>query len=442
MGVTGNAKADREHGLSGFTLEEFANAARDQSGSGDAGLREDKSKFVAAMARGGVYGAGTVFESLAKTAERAVAGLMAKTIVDPFQAIEIEQDERKITPRTLGAANFRMQDFKEAAIVGETGQRIAGSLMAELVFEGALFCDVNDDDFEAGKIPLIVEDTAATEPGFEGRAVLALPLRLDGLNGLRVGRAPGEREADANIGDDYGDFIGGQKLISGGVAQHGDEGEIDVEEFAIRAATVYSIGRIVDQRAIKGLRVLQGFLRILKLLAEFLFIQRPPDRHGQLGEVFALDALESAARIQLLEGQNFAGGGQEDDGNLDCHLRKNLQTLGSLAAGTRVFDENDIVETGRLEWGELGDVQDKIGSDGELSLFQLLQAGVNYFGLTVNEQDAKGTPSVRMGAIGREIPGSGPDAVLCKFCHRCIHPVPLRPFQRLSVSREGSGPRR
>jgi hypothetical protein len=208
------------------------------------------------MAGGGIDGAGTVFESLPEAAESAVARLMAKPIIDFFQTVEIEQNEREFAGGTLGAANLRMQDFEEAAIVGQTGQRIAASLVAELVFESALFGDIHDEDFEAGKIPLFVEGGAAAESCFEGRAVLALPVRLKGWNGQRVGRVPGNGEGAMNFRNDNAEFIRREKMVSGSIAQHGDEGHIDVEEFPFRVGAIDAISRVVDQSAIEGLRVL------------------------------------------------------------------------------------------------------------------------------------------------------------------------------------------
>ena len=123
--------------------------------------------------------------------------------------------------------------------------------------------------------------------------------------------------------------------------------------------------------------------------------------------MFTLHTFESSARILVREGQNFAGGGQQNYGNLKRDLRKNLQTFRSFAAWAGVFDKNNIIETCWVARRELGDVQDKIGRDGELASFQLLQAGVYCFGLAVNKQDAEGALSVGRGGIGREISGSG-----------------------------------
>ena len=49
----------------------------------------------------------------------------------------------------------------------------------EFIFKRALLGDIDSDDFVAGKIPVVVTDTATAQPGFQSRAVFALPIYFD-----------------------------------------------------------------------------------------------------------------------------------------------------------------------------------------------------------------------------------------------------------------------
>jgi hypothetical protein len=90
---------------------------------------------------------------------------MTKSIVDLFQSIKVQQDKREFAFGTLGSADLCVQDLKKTAMIGQAGKRIAGSLAAKTIFQGALFGDVDNDDLVTNKISTVVIDPAAAEPG-------------------------------------------------------------------------------------------------------------------------------------------------------------------------------------------------------------------------------------------------------------------------------------
>lgn len=138
-------------------------------------------------------------------------------------------------------------------MVGEAGERIAESLMAELIFERALFGNVHKNDFAAIELAMLVEDIATAEPGLEDGAIFALPFAFDGLEGGRAMEDFGERTRMAKTKNDTGGAIGGEEFVPGIVAEHGGEGLIDVEEIAVGVAMADAVRRIVEKGAIEGL---------------------------------------------------------------------------------------------------------------------------------------------------------------------------------------------
>ena len=60
----------------------------------------------------------------AKTLDCAAADQVAELVIDFFQPIQIEEQNRKVASGAFGALNFRFHDFEQFAMVGQAGQRI------------------------------------------------------------------------------------------------------------------------------------------------------------------------------------------------------------------------------------------------------------------------------------------------------------------------------
>ena len=77
-----------------------------------------------------------------------------------------------------------------------------------------------------------------------------------------------------------------------------------------------------------------------------------------------------------------------------------------LATGIWKFDKKDVVSLGLQLFHTLRQIQDKIGSDRELPLFEFLQAIVDRVRIPVHEKNAKRARSVGLRTFG----GSSPRA--------------------------------
>jgi hypothetical protein len=96
----------------------FANSLRYQGGGGYASLWQDHGKLVTTVARRGIDGPAAVPQDLSESAEGAVSDQMTELIVDLFQFVEIQQQQREFAAGPLGPADPRMQGLGEAAMIG------------------------------------------------------------------------------------------------------------------------------------------------------------------------------------------------------------------------------------------------------------------------------------------------------------------------------------
>jgi hypothetical protein len=74
--------------------------------------------------------------------------------------------------------------------------------MAQIIFEDALVGDLNNDDFIASKVPTLVKEAVAAEPGFQSCAVFSLSLYFDRLDLLRLEDSARKWRSLAEIEDD------------------------------------------------------------------------------------------------------------------------------------------------------------------------------------------------------------------------------------------------
>src|SRR5713226_5502749 len=144
-------------------------------------------------------------------------------------------------------------------MIGQTSQRIAQCLAAQMILKGPLFCDINSNNFITDKYSTLVKYAAPAEPGFQSSAVFSLPLYFDRLNSHRFGGASGQRFSLTEIEHDLRRTIRCQYFLFGFIAEHCQESLVDVEKFSFRVAPAYPVGGILHQRAIQRLRMSQGF---------------------------------------------------------------------------------------------------------------------------------------------------------------------------------------
>jgi len=133
--IDGNADARRKRRLLLVLRHDGVNALHDALGFFLFCFRQHKSKFIAAVPRGGINGAAIDAKCVGNAANCAATDEVAVAIVNFFQAVEIEQEKREGAAGAVGALGFVFEDVKQAAIVGEAGERIADGEMADLFEE-------------------------------------------------------------------------------------------------------------------------------------------------------------------------------------------------------------------------------------------------------------------------------------------------------------------
>jgi len=130
-----NADAGGELWLLLVLGHDYANAIRNLLRFFVLRLGQDESELVAAVACGGIDGAAMNAQNGGQAAERAAADEMAEAIVDFFQAVEIEEQDGERSAGAVGAFSFVLKDVEETSVVGEAGERIADSKVADLFEE-------------------------------------------------------------------------------------------------------------------------------------------------------------------------------------------------------------------------------------------------------------------------------------------------------------------
>ena len=99
-------------------------------------FRQNKSEFVAAIARGGVDGAAMDAQDVPEAIEGVATDEVTVRVVDFLQAVEVEQENGERAAVAIGALGFRFENVEQAAIVSEAGERVADGEVAHL-FEQA-----------------------------------------------------------------------------------------------------------------------------------------------------------------------------------------------------------------------------------------------------------------------------------------------------------------
>src|SRR6266404_472287 len=100
----------------------------DIKGAVNGGFGQQQSELVAAITRGRVYGTAMQAEDSGDAAERLAADKMAVSVIDDFEVVEIEEQQRERPAGASRADRFRAKGLHQAAIVGQTGERIGAGL--------------------------------------------------------------------------------------------------------------------------------------------------------------------------------------------------------------------------------------------------------------------------------------------------------------------------
>jgi hypothetical protein len=115
-----------------------ANAIGDALRFGVLRFGQNESELVSAVARGGIDGAAMNAQDGGEAAERAAANQMAKAVVNFFQAVEIEEQNGEGPAGAIGALGLVLENVEKPAVVGEAGERVADSKVADLFEESSV----------------------------------------------------------------------------------------------------------------------------------------------------------------------------------------------------------------------------------------------------------------------------------------------------------------
>src|ERR1700688_2669207 len=115
-----------------------------------------------------------------------------------------------------------------------------------------------------------------------------------------------------------------------------------------------------------------------------------------MSQMFAGDVFEAARVSKLGQRLQCESRGQQEERGLQCNLLEKENRFRRLADWTGELNEKDIVSLAFELFDALPQVQHKIRSDGELSLFEFLQATIDCFRIAVYEKNAEQTGSMGM----------------------------------------------
>src|SRR5713226_313347 len=107
---------------------------------------------------------------------------MSVAVVDCLQSVQVKEQQGKLSARAPATLDLRIEHVYEAAIVGQTGQWIAGCLPTEMILQLSLPGDVFGDDLVGVQLALLAEDFSSAEPNLQGGMVLPLPFYFDGID--------------------------------------------------------------------------------------------------------------------------------------------------------------------------------------------------------------------------------------------------------------------
>ena len=107
---------------------------------------------------------------------------MSVAVVDQLQSVQVNEQQRKFPARALATLDLQIEHIHEAAIVGQTGQRVAGCQSTQVILQLSLPGNVFGDNLVGFQLALFAEDFSSTEPDLQGRMVLAFPFYFDGID--------------------------------------------------------------------------------------------------------------------------------------------------------------------------------------------------------------------------------------------------------------------
>ena len=165
-------------------------------------------------------------QDVCESIEGMAADQVAISIVDLFQTIEVEEENGEGAAVAIGALGFRFKDVEQAAVVGESGERVADGEVANLLEEARVVEEnTAESDRVTGDGECLRENEGRIEQplGLRGGELRTEIHPSGGVDGAVEGRV---FELEAAAIPDYGDEenSGGQELLRAGENRAGMRG--------------------------------------------------------------------------------------------------------------------------------------------------------------------------------------------------------------------------
>ncbi|MNP01980.1 hypothetical protein D3C76_938130 [compost metagenome] len=96
--------------------------------------RAQDHELLSAQTTEHIGAAQTLTDALAQAAQHMIAHRMTKLVVDAFEVIDIQHDDRQVLIVALSALKLDLQTLLEIAPVMDTGQRVGHRQRAQLFF--------------------------------------------------------------------------------------------------------------------------------------------------------------------------------------------------------------------------------------------------------------------------------------------------------------------
>jgi len=119
-GGMGKFFSGAERGIGNLSVEPLG----DDVGFFDGGAGEYDGEFIAAIAGGDIGFTDALGDLFGDMEEGGVAGEVTEVIVDDFEVVHVNHQERKGRAVASGAEDFTVEDGEEAAVVEESGQAV------------------------------------------------------------------------------------------------------------------------------------------------------------------------------------------------------------------------------------------------------------------------------------------------------------------------------
>src|SRR6267143_2622021 len=119
----------------------LGNSIGNPKGSSGFRFRKNKHEFVPTVTRSGVNGAAMNAKNVSQTADGFAAHEMAVSVIDLFQAVQIEEHDGKRAGSAFVALDFGVEGVEKPPVVGEPRERISDGQMMHAFISALVFGD-------------------------------------------------------------------------------------------------------------------------------------------------------------------------------------------------------------------------------------------------------------------------------------------------------------